>query len=105
VFPISARRITDKVLEASTGGMPELMPDGKRFILTSNGTEEVPTDTHVTFLLNFSDELKRRLTPRSKNGVRLLGKIGTYPNSHGKLGYVPIFFNVLVDASMFTSRA
>jgi hypothetical protein len=41
---------------------PDLMPDGKRFValLPPSAASSVERFTHVTFLLNFSDELHRR---------------------------------------------
>ena len=41
---------------------PDLMPDGKRFValLPPSAANSVERPTHVTFLLNFSDELHRR---------------------------------------------
>ena len=44
-------------------GMFDLMPDGRRAIAIVDNPELVPTaprQTHVTFLLNFPDELRRR---------------------------------------------
>jgi WD40-like Beta Propeller Repeat len=43
----------------------DLAPDGKRFavILYPDGTAEEKPITHVTFLLNFFDELGRRVSP------------------------------------------
>jgi serine/threonine-protein kinase len=48
---------------------PDLMPDGKRFVAllppsAANSTERY---NHVTFLLNFSDELRRRVPAGGKN--------------------------------------
>ena len=42
----------------------DLAPDGKRFAITEPvaATEE-KTGTHITFLLNFFDELRRRVPP------------------------------------------
>jgi len=43
-------------------GGPELMPDGKRFIAVVAASEAPASrPTHVTFLLNFSNELHRRV--------------------------------------------
>ena len=41
---------------------PDLMPDGKRFVvlLPPSAANSAERQTHVTFLLNFSDELRRR---------------------------------------------
>ena len=43
--------------------VPDLMPDGKRFValLLPSAANSVEQPTHVTFLLNFSDELGRRV--------------------------------------------
>jgi hypothetical protein len=40
-----------------------LAPDGKRFAVSlySDGTMEQRTTRHLTFLLNFTDELRRRV--------------------------------------------
>jgi hypothetical protein len=39
-----------------------LMPDGKRFVAVISGSQGNPEpQTHVDFLLNFSDELRRRI--------------------------------------------
>jgi hypothetical protein len=47
-------------------GGGNLMPDGKRFILELPASETSTTrQTHVTFLLNFADYLRRRV-PASK---------------------------------------
>ena len=45
---------------ASIGGAPDLMPDGKHFIVVTSGSEQTASNTHVSFLINFSDELQRR---------------------------------------------
>jgi hypothetical protein len=45
-----------------------LAPDGKRFAVvlpSENGNEQKPI-TQVTFLLNFFDELRRRVPPGAK---------------------------------------
>jgi hypothetical protein len=44
-----------------------LSPDGKRFavVLQADGTADPPPITHLTFLLNFFDELRRRV-PNTK---------------------------------------
>jgi serine/threonine-protein kinase len=46
----------------------DLAPDGKRFavILYADGTAEEKPITHVTFLLNFFDELRRRAPVEAK---------------------------------------
>lgn len=42
----------------------DLAPDGKRFAVFPRTTEEeTKGDLHVTFLLNFEDELRRRVKP------------------------------------------
>jgi len=47
---------------ALLAGGPELMPDGKRFIAVVAASEAPASrPTHVTFLLNFSNELHRRV--------------------------------------------
>ena len=39
-----------------------LMPDGKRFVAVISGSQGNPEpQTHVDFLLNFADELRRRI--------------------------------------------
>jgi serine/threonine protein kinase len=47
---------------------PDLMPDGKRFIavLPSSAGTSTGRPTHVTFLLNFADELRRRVSQEHK---------------------------------------
>jgi len=49
-------------------GTYDLAPDGKRFavILNADGTAEPKPITHLTFLLNFFDELRRRVPLGSK---------------------------------------
>jgi hypothetical protein len=38
------------------------MPDGKRFLVgTRSGGRDVKAGTHLTFLMNFFDELRRRV--------------------------------------------
>jgi hypothetical protein len=41
----------------------DLAPDGKRFVvvLNADGTADPPPVTHLTFLLNFFDDLRRRV--------------------------------------------
>jgi len=48
-------------------GTVDLAPDGKRFavVLNADGTADPPPITHLTFLMNFFDELRRRV-PVSK---------------------------------------
>jgi serine/threonine-protein kinase len=50
--------ILDKAL---LPGTPELMPDGKHFMIVTSASESSARETHVAFLLNFSDELQRRM--------------------------------------------
>ena len=52
--------ILEKLSELPLGGTPELMPDGKRFVIVTSGTSDGVRETRVIFLLNFSDELNRR---------------------------------------------
>ena len=49
-------------------GTYDMAPDGKRFavVLNADGTADPKPITHVTFLLNFFDELRRRV-PASGN--------------------------------------
>jgi serine/threonine-protein kinase len=44
-------------------GTYDLAPDGKRFavVLNADGTADPKPITHLTFLLNFFDELRRRV--------------------------------------------
>jgi hypothetical protein len=45
-------------------GPPDLMPDGKRFVIQLNFAHPEfrgAADAHVTFLLNFADELRRKV--------------------------------------------
>ena len=44
-------------------GSYDLAPDGKRFavVLNADGTADPKPVTHLTFLLNFFDELRRRV--------------------------------------------
>jgi hypothetical protein len=53
---------SEKPLTLSSTSPPELMPDGKHAILVLPAESAAPAakQTHVTFLLNFADELKRR---------------------------------------------
>jgi serine/threonine-protein kinase len=44
----------------SLAGAPDLMPDGKRFVVVMQDPQFQQRQTHVAFLLNFSDELQRR---------------------------------------------
>jgi Tol biopolymer transport system component len=46
----------------SAQGPPALMPDGKRFVVIMSASQPTAEmQTHVNFLLNFSDELRRRV--------------------------------------------
>jgi serine/threonine protein kinase/Tol biopolymer transport system component len=49
-------------------GAYDLAPDGKRFavVLNADGTADPKPVTHLTFLLNFSDELRRRVPTGGK---------------------------------------
>jgi hypothetical protein len=67
-FLIGTPRLWSKqqILLKETGGAFQpyaLAPDGKRFavILYPDGTTEHQNPLHLTFLLNFGDELRRRL--------------------------------------------
>jgi serine/threonine-protein kinase len=65
-FVASSPRAVMEKPQMRLAGPPELMPDGKHFIVATSGAE-IPQQTHLSFLLNFSDELKRLLasgTPR-----------------------------------------
>ena len=43
-------------------GPPELMPDGRHFVVILSASQpNTETQTHINFLLNFSDELRRRV--------------------------------------------
>lgn len=46
----------------------DLVPDGKRLVVFPlvQASEETKTSVHVTFMLNFFDELRRRMPPRGK---------------------------------------
>jgi serine/threonine-protein kinase len=55
----SSRPILEKSLSSLAGAL-DLMPDGKQFIVVTSGSELAARETHVAFLLNFSDELQRR---------------------------------------------
>jgi len=46
------------------GGFFDLAPDGKRFVVGQSEGSEQNTPTRVTFLLNFADELQRRVPAR-----------------------------------------
>jgi serine/threonine protein kinase len=43
-------------------GAPVMMPDGKRFIVVMPEANASAQQTHVNFLLNFPDELDRRVS-------------------------------------------
>jgi serine/threonine-protein kinase len=63
-YPRTPRRWTEPVL-VSNGAFPnlDLAPDGKRFIGVSSAVENTGNTgpVHAAFLLNFFDELKRRM--------------------------------------------
>jgi serine/threonine-protein kinase len=70
-FVVSKPRIwSEQRFLRNPGGGPfppvALSPDGKRFavMLYPNGTAESPNSLRLTFLLNFSDELQRRVSVR-----------------------------------------
>jgi hypothetical protein len=42
-------------------GPADIMPDGKQFVVVTVGSDAATHVTRVTFLLNFADELRRRL--------------------------------------------
>jgi len=51
--------------KAQQADMADLMPDGKRFIaVLPADTDKSDRNTHLTFLLNFADELNRRASDR-----------------------------------------
>ena len=54
---------SDKQLESFTERTIDLAPDGKRFavLMAPQGSGEGRGPTEVTFLLNFFDELRRRV--------------------------------------------
>jgi hypothetical protein len=54
------RRLMERGWGAPLTGVPELMPDGKQFIVVTTGPAGSARETRLTFLLNFADELKRR---------------------------------------------
>jgi hypothetical protein len=53
-----------------TGVLPnfDLSPDGERILALMPGAkpQEQQTQIHVTFILNFSDEVRRRMHPDTK---------------------------------------
>jgi hypothetical protein len=45
----------------------DMHPDGKRFaVLKTSGTEQTPAVNKVSFIFNFSDELRRKFPPGSR---------------------------------------
>jgi Tol biopolymer transport system component len=47
----------------ATNGLPIMMPDGKRFVVVlQDASTAAAQQTHVSFLLNFPDELERRVS-------------------------------------------
>jgi serine/threonine-protein kinase len=44
----------------------DLSPDGSRFAILENAPPDEGSPTHVTFLLNFVDELRRRVPAASR---------------------------------------
>jgi len=66
-FVPGKRRVwSDKPLFYPGNSNLDLAPDGKRFavLTTPEGLEEPHGSLHVTFLLNFFDELRRKLPPK-----------------------------------------
>jgi len=63
-FAASQPRVWSEKAPPLVGFAPDLMPDGKRFVvlLPPSAANPVERPTHVTFLLNFSDELRRRVS-------------------------------------------
>ncbi len=62
-FVASPPRLWSDKLSAVQGPF-ELSPDGKRLVVAMSASEARPEQqTHVTFLLNFADELRRRVSP------------------------------------------
>jgi len=52
----------DRRISAGGGQFFDLAPDGKRIVaLPSNNTGNRTVNVHLTFLVNFFDELRRRL--------------------------------------------
>jgi hypothetical protein len=55
-----------RLLESGTASSLDISPDGKRFavLLPPDAMGEQKLSTELTFLLNFSDELRRRVPVR-----------------------------------------
>jgi hypothetical protein len=51
---------TDKAVTSISRALFDMTPDGKHAIGVFTSSEKT-ADTHLTFLLNFTDELQRRL--------------------------------------------
>jgi serine/threonine-protein kinase len=66
--PGQPRRWSERLPQLLTISAPDLMADGKRFIavLPSSAGTSADRPTHVTFLLNFADELRRRVPAGNK---------------------------------------
>jgi Tol biopolymer transport system component len=66
--PGQPRRWSEKMPQLFRVSPPDLMPDAKRFIavLPSSAGSTADRPTHVTFLLNFADELRRRVPAGNK---------------------------------------
>ncbi len=58
-LPGPVRPILEKPA-TTPSGLPVMMPDGKRFIVVTEDSNSSVRQTHVSFLLNFLDELERR---------------------------------------------
>ena len=63
--PGRPRQRSDSAIFQTPAGFPsfDLAPDGKRFVLipAAQGGSDAKTSVHVTFLLNFFDEMRRRM--------------------------------------------
>jgi hypothetical protein len=65
-FVASPPRLWSQIQVEKLAGPPVVMPDGKRLIVVRLSSEAAAVrQTHVNFLLNFSDELQRQ-TPAGK---------------------------------------
>jgi len=73
---LKPRPWTDKLIETAFGSVPfglghavfDLTPDGKRIIAMEpqEQPKDAKVDLHVTMLLNWFDEVRRRLPPSGK---------------------------------------
>jgi serine/threonine-protein kinase len=61
--PARPRAWSTALIDPGMGTLMDVAPDGKRFAVFALGTqtEAAKGSAHVTFLLNFFDELKRRV--------------------------------------------